>query len=124
MIDLEQKISSHKPYYDEMKNKGRLIPIIHNDRMCGFFTFYIDTKENEYKYNNNPWTSIKDDPEGSVCYIDQLITDNHSDNPKLAYRTWMNFKKLIKTNYPKVKIIRWNRWKSVWVLPKSRRKNV
>ena len=118
-------ISLNKPYYQEMLKKARLMPFIVDDRLAAFITFYIGYEYEENKYvRDNPWELLNDDEEGNTCWIDQLITDNNSVNPRLSYRAWREFKAFIKRTYPKVKIIKWKRWKKDWGESKTRRKNV
>lgn len=98
-----------KLYYGEMVKRERLIPFFKNDKMVCFIAFYITDDKNKY-INANPWDVLDDNPDGKVCYINQLITSKAPDNPKLSYEIWHRFKIYIKNSFPSVKQIYWRRW--------------
>jgi hypothetical protein len=97
-----------RSYYQEMLHKGRLFPFIRGERLVCFLTYYITN--NEKLYIDDPWQISEDNEHGKLCYIMQLITDKHSENPKLSYEIWHNFKGHIKNKYSNVEKIIWRRW--------------
>jgi hypothetical protein len=99
-----------KQHYQEMLQRKRLVPFIEGDRLVCFITYYLSSKQDIHKYIT-PWKTIDDDDKGSICYISQLITDNHSRNPYLSYDIWARFKDYIKVTHPTVTTISWRRWK-------------
>lgn len=99
---------NEKKYYRNMAIMGRLLPLRVGDRLGGFITFYIGDDDEKY-IRNNPWILLDDDPEGTIAYIDQLITDKHLSNPKLSLEVWRYIKGFFKNNYPNVKCIKWVR---------------
>jgi len=104
-------ITQNRPFYREMLKRDRLFPFVRNGRLVCFIVFYICNKNDiEIFVNTDPWKVIDDSEDGDTCYISQLLTDKHSDNPKLSYEIWHKFKKFIKLNYPKIETIRWNRF--------------
>ena len=101
-----------KTYYEKMLDKNRLIPFFKGDRLVCTLSFYICNKGEEGKYfRENMWSVEEDDENGNLCIIDHLLTDKHPDNPKLSYEIWHRFRTYIKSNFPKVEKIRWNRFK-------------
>lgn len=102
-------IDSRRKYYDEMLAKGRLIPIIIEDRFLGFITFYITNYENRFN-NVDPWAVLEDDPNGNKLYIAQLMTDSNRENPSIFLSNWNGFIKYIKNKFPNIKYIFWRRW--------------
>lgn len=102
-------IHSRLKYYNEMLQKGRLMPIIIGDRLAAFITFYITDNENEYD-NVDPWGIFEDNKNGKFCYISQMITDTNKDNYKFSFKYFSLFKQHIKSNFPNVKNIFWRRW--------------
>lgn len=102
-------IEERKKYYPAMIEKNRVMPIIIGDRWAGFITFYITNNEHEYD-DKDPWGIFEDNPNGSICYISQMMTDKHSDNKNFSFRALNNFKTFIKNKFPNVKYIFWRRW--------------
>lgn len=100
-----------KAYYQKMLEKDRLVPIMFGTRMVGFITYYIGSMAEKY-VRDDPWSVLEDNPEtGSVCFVDQLITNKEAGNWKYSRSVWKNFRDFISTRYPKVRFIRWNRLK-------------
>ena len=99
----------NKSYYQEMLQRGRLMPIIVEGRCLGFITFYICNDVKEY-VESDPWAVLDDYLQGKICYIAQLLTDEDRSNPKIFMKYWNDFKKEIKLRFPSVKIIYWRRW--------------
>ncbi len=93
-----------------MLRKGRLIPFIIGDKLIGFVSFYITNDVNKY-LRDDPWTVEEDEPEtGKVCWVDQCWT--HKCAHKYSFKIWHKLKQFLKTNYPQVEKIRWNRWRN------------
>ncbi len=98
-------------YYQEMLKRNRLIPIRAGERLAGFITFYIGSDSDRY-VRDNPWSVLDDEEEtGTVCFVDQLITDKMPENKKYSLATWRDFRNYIRGNFPQVRVIRWNRYK-------------
>ena len=95
-----------------MLRKGRLMPFFDGDRLGAFITFYI-TDDVRLYINAYPWTIMEDNPEGTICYISQLITDKNLKNAKLSYETWRRFKEYIKKNFSQVRYISWRRFDKI-----------
>jgi len=96
-----------------MLDRNRLIPFFKGKRLVCTLSFYICNKGEEDKYFRQDMWSVEDDNEnGTICIVDHLITDKHPDNPKLSYEIWHRFKSYIKSNFPSVERIRWNRFKN------------
>lgn len=101
----------NKEYYNAMMAKGRLMPFFIKNKMHGFVTFYIGSEHDESKFvRNNMWDVLEDNPYGSVAYIDQLWTNDDDINKKFFRKGWIAFRRFIKDTFPRVKLIRWNRW--------------
>ncbi len=101
-------------YYFEMKKRGRLIHLSTEDKenTC-LLTYFIGNKIDENKFvRNDMWEVLNDNPSGTICFIDQLLTNKSKNNPNLSYKTWGIFKKFIQENFRNVEIIRWNRFKN------------
>jgi len=105
-------LSEHeKEYYKKMLEKDRLIPIKLNDKIEAFITYFIGSMSDRY-VRDDSWSVIDDEPEtGSVCFVDQLITNKNKGNSIYSFDIFKYFKNLIKDKHPKVKMIRWNRMK-------------
>lgn len=112
-----------KVYYQEMLEKGRLIPFILKGRLVCFITFYICNDETRY-VNTNPWKVLEDNPQGKICYISQLLTDKNSDNPKISYEIWSRFKIYIQNSFPSVEYISWRRWNKLNEAVKTYKKEI
>lgn len=102
-------IEERKKYYPAMIEKNRLMPIIVDGRWAAFITFYITNNIHEYD-NKDPWGIFEDNPDGSICYINQMMTDMHKDNKNFSFCALSNFKIFIKNKFPNVKYIFWRRW--------------
>jgi hypothetical protein len=102
-MNIDQKL-----YYREMLRKDRLFPVVRDGRLVCFITYHVD--DDISKFFRNPWEAKPDNPSGKKCYISQLITDKHRNNPKLSYGIWKDFKGFIKFKYPKVQEITWRRY--------------
>lgn len=102
--------SYQQSYYDQMLKKDRLIPIIIEGRILGFITYYIGSEIDRY-VRDDPWSVLEDNPEGSICFIDQCITDKNKDNYKYAHATFRRFIDIINIKHPSVHVLRWNRYK-------------
>jgi hypothetical protein len=100
-----------KSYYQKMLERDRLVPIMFGSKMVGFITYYIGSITDKY-VRDDPWSILDDCPEsGTICFVDQLITNKEAGNWKHSRRVWRNFRDFIKNRYPKVHVIRWNRVK-------------
>ena len=100
-----------KTYYHIMLDRNRLIPFIRNGRMVCFITYYLGFANEEDKFiRDNMWEVVDDNEKGNVLFIDHLITDKLKENAKLSYGIWKDFKTFVKTTYPLIKYIRWNRF--------------
>jgi len=103
----------NKVYYDKMLGKGRLIPLIAGDRFVGLITFYICNKGEEKKYlRDDMWSVEEDNPEGNLCWVDQLFTSKDPINTKLSFIALKRFKEYIKQAFPNVQNLKWNRFKN------------
>lgn len=102
-------IELRKQHYFKMLKNGRLIPFIPNGSLIAFLTFYITDNAMPY-VNADPWDVLEDNPNGRICYINQLMTTNDKGNARLSYGIWCNFKKYIKDNFKNVECIYWRRW--------------
>lgn len=99
-------------YYDKMVAKDRLVPVFAGDKLRGVITFYIGSDAAKY-VRDDPWTVLEDEPQtGTVCFIDQLISNHDKDNARWSFNVWHQFKQHIRETYPKVRVIRWNRYKN------------
>lgn len=108
-------MDSYKLYYDEMLKKGRLIPFIENGKLICLITFLIGNETDKDRFiRDNMWSVEVDNPQGVICFIDQLLTDktSHKQNHKLSYQVWKRFKDFIKSNFPNVEQIYWHRYKN------------
>ena len=100
-----------KTYYNKMLKKGRLIPFIIGDKLIGFVSFYITNDVNKY-LRDDPWTVMEDEPEtGKVCWVDQVWVKNEYRCCKYSFKIWHRLKQYLKTNYPQVEKVRWNRYR-------------
>lgn len=105
--------STQKQYYQKMLGKDRLMPIIFNNHLLGFITFYIGNINDENKFvRYNMWDVLDDNEDGNICFIDQAWGDKSYRNHRLQFRVWKNFKYYLKNNFINVSIIKWNRWKN------------
>jgi len=108
--------NQQKEYYQSMLHKDRLLPFStknnqdNGDRLVCIITFYIGINNKDKYIRDNMWSVIEDEPDGTICWVDHLITDKNPENPRLSYVVWHEFKKYIKTKHPQVKEIRWNRY--------------
>ena len=100
--------TSQKQYYRKMLHKEQLFPFIRDGRLVCFITFVLLQKKEDAPKDH--WNDVENSPEGTVCYIMQLITDKHPSNPKLSYGIWKEFKEYIKYKFPKVESIFWKRY--------------
>ena len=100
-------------YYDKMLKKGRLMPFIRENRLAGFFTFYICNEGEEERFlRDNMWSVEEDNPDRNLCWIDHFWSDQDKRNPKLSFQAWRGFKDYLKRTFPNVRKVRWNRWKN------------
>lgn len=100
-------------YYHKMSERKRLFRITLNEELKGIITFYIGSLSDRY-VRDNSWEILNDEPEnGTVCFIDHLIIPNREkENSLYSFQVWKMFKDFIKENYPRVRLIRWNRIKN------------
>ena len=100
-------------YYYEMLKKGRLIPIRKSDgSLAGIITFYIGTANADKYVRENMWEVLEDEPQGWICYVDQLLSNDKTHRFENSFVVWNNFKNYIKQNFPNVLWLRWNRVKN------------
>ena len=97
-------------YYHKMKERNRLFRISLDNKVKGLITFYIGSWSEKY-VRDNPWEVMNDEPEtGTVCFVDHLLVPNkEKENPRYSFTIWNMLKNYIHKNYPKVRLIRWNR---------------
>lgn len=106
MIELKE----HKNYYTEMFDRGRMMCFKYNGKLHGVVTFLIGNIDDEGLFvRENPWSLILDNPNGSMCYIDQLVTTR--DHHKYSFVAWNQLKTYLIENFPNVTHVRWNRFK-------------
>lgn len=92
--------------------KKRLIPIVDNEKTIGLITFYIGNGDTNKYVRDDPWSILDDEPnDGTVCYIDQCITNKEASNHNFSWRVWRHINDYIRQTYPRVRVIRWNRLK-------------
>jgi len=102
-----------KLYYSMMLKKGRLIPFFLNDDLICFISFYIANNPDKYIQRDNPWSVEEDEPEtGKIAYIDQIWSTKQALNHFHSFQIWNRLVNFIKTEYPLVQAVRWNRWKN------------
>lgn len=98
-------------YYDEMLKIGRLVPIHDGNSLVAIITFYIGSIVDRY-VRDDPWSVLKDEGDtGTVCFIDQLISNKGKGNHKYSFIVWQKLRNYIRSQFPKVRVIRWNRIK-------------
>ena len=98
-------------YYHIMLKNKRLLPITVDGKLRGLITFYIGSVADKY-IRDDPWEVVNDEPEtGTICFIDQLITDKAKNNSEYSFMVWGILKDYITDNYPHIRFIRWNRYK-------------
>lgn len=99
-------------YYLEMVKRNRLIPIRNKGRILGVFSFFICNGDIEKYIDKPPWTVLDDNPDGDTVYVDQLVGIKGVNHYRDAFRIWDEIKDYLKTNFPKINKIRWNRYKN------------
>ena len=98
-------------YYKRMLEKDRLVPIMIGGHLAGFITYYIGSLAEKY-VRDDPWSVVDDDPEhGTICFVDQMITNKAKGNYRYSRAVWKYFREHISKTYPRVRAIRWNRVK-------------
>lgn len=103
---------AQKQYYKDMLEKRRLFPYYIGNRLAAIITYYIGTLDDPKYTDRDHWNIVDDDRNGDMCYIDQLVTDRHADNPREALLCWHIFKRHIKLEYPNVETIKWSHYKN------------
>lgn len=99
------------PYYQELLNRGRLIPILDiRNNVIGAFNFYIVNVDNKYLYSDD-FKIIEDDVDGNICFIDHLFMDRKKNHADIAHVVFTNIIKLIKEQYPQIEYLKWCRYK-------------
>lgn len=100
-------------YYAEMLRRNRLIPILARDKLVAFITYFICDKDKLKRYTDRePWTILNDQPlTGTICYIDQLISNKDPRNYLYSFTVFRDFVGHISWLYPQVKKVRWHRHK-------------
>lgn len=74
-------------------------------------TFFIGMPYDRQRFlDKEPWTIIDDDPDGTMCYVDQMITDK-DDNNKHSYILWKLLIDHIRNKFVNVTTLTWNRYK-------------
>ena len=99
-------------YYTQMFHNERLMCFKEEDTFKCFMTFYICNDAEPYVSRDDQWQVYPDNPRGSICYIDHLLTDKGEENPSLSLETFSIFKNYILKTFPRVTHLRWNRWKN------------
>lgn len=100
-------------YYYEMIAKDRFVPIIINGKVRGFITYFIGGNDSCKYIRNNPWSIVDDEPtHGTICYIDQCISNKSINNAKYSMQVFNEFIGHIRRKFPRVHTIRWNRFKN------------
>lgn len=93
-----------------MLHRKRLIPFFNDRKMIAFITFFIGNPIDESRFaRDDMWSVLDDDKNGSVCFIDHLISKDDS-NQRRAYKFLHDFRKYIKDTFHNVKYIHWRRW--------------
>ena len=100
-----------RTYYHRMAQRNRLIPLRFKGKLKGLVTFYIANGNIEKFINRDPWHIVDDSPDGETVYIDQCVT-NHAISPLMSLSIYHNVIDYIKSEFPAVKYVRWNRWKN------------
>lgn len=98
-------------YYYEMLRRSRLIPLKYDGKFIGIITFFIGDGNPEKYIRDDSWSVVDDEPNGDVCYVDHVIGNKHNDNRQYALRAYRDFKEYIREHFPRVQLIRGNRWK-------------
>ena len=114
---------TQKKYYHQMIKNGRAMPVIVGDRFAAMITFYVTDNEHEYD-EVDAWGVFGDNPEGSIVYISQMLTDKHVDNHKFAFKYFNRFKQYVKSNFPNVKYVCWRRWQKINLIVKIYKKEI
>ncbi len=100
-------------YYYEMAKRDRLMMFHKNNKLQWFVTYYIGNGNSNKYIRNDPWTVLDDEPKtGTICYIDQLIANGDKINPRRLLEAFSYFTDLIKSQFPRVEHVRWNRFKN------------
>lgn len=102
---------TQKQYYKEMLSRGRLIPLRIEDKLSGFITFFIGNFNPEKYIKKQQWTLIDDEYWGDICYIDQLFFYK-GDIKNHGLQIWRELLNYIRQSFPKIKTIRWVRYKN------------
>jgi len=106
-------IKERLEYYGNMLEKNRLVPVIYNNELISFVTFYIGNSEDERKYvRDDMWSVIDDDINGDTCFVDQAWSNKEIKCNGHQFRICKQFYDYVKNNFKNVKTIRWNRWKN------------
>ena len=102
-----------KEYYYTMMKKDRLIPIIKDNHLIGFITYYIGNDDVNKYVRDDPWVILDDEPfTGNICYIDQMITNKEDENHQYSWWIFGMLLGYICKQYPQVQFVRWNRYKN------------
>ena len=96
----------------EMINRNRCFFIKVNGKCRGIITYFLCNGDVDNYSNKEIWEILDDDEKGDTCYIDVLLTNKFSDNPKYSIETWKNLKEYIKLNHPNINKICFRRYKN------------
>lgn len=94
-----------------MMEMGRLIPIQKRGKTIAVITFYIGNGDASKYFRPNVWSIVDDEPEsGDTCYVDHVLSPNRAVGTG-SWQVWIQLIKYIKSKFPHVHLIRWNRFR-------------
>jgi len=74
---------AQQQYYYDMLSRGRAAIILNDGHVAGVLTFFVGDDDKKFLTHHVPWTIVEDDPNGTIFYIDQLLSSkvrNMGDN--------------------------------------------
>jgi len=104
-------VTDKNAYYNTMMAGDRAMVFKYEDGVKCIITYFIGMLYDRNRFvNKEPWTIVPDNVDGSVCYVDQMITDKE-DNHTYSKKVWGMLVDHILNKYKDVKQITWNRYK-------------
>lgn len=100
---------SQKRYYYDMIRRDRSALVLCDGKLVSVVTFFIGNDDERFLTHHVPWTIVEDDPNGTIVYIDQMITYKGRATHAFIHREFTNLLRSLKEKFPNIKTVKWIR---------------
>ena len=100
---------AQKRYYWDMLERDRGVLITHDEKLVSIVTFFVGDDDAKFLLYHKPWEVVEDNPDGTVLYIDQMLTYKGRETHKFIHSEFNNLLKELRTKFPNIKTVKWIR---------------